>query len=144
MKLVVDNSVVMRWLFKDGSDLDRLYATRVAQLVETSEVFVPAMFIAEAANVISKALKVEVISRVHAQTFFELINHMQAQVVPPTQGTQEVMFFTLRACELDLSAYDATYLLLAEHLSCPLATLDKDLRKAAKKHGVAIAALDQE
>jgi rRNA-processing protein FCF1 len=38
----------------------------------------------------------------------------------------------------------ADSLLLAEHLSCPLATLDKDLRKAAKKRGVAIAALDQQ
>jgi len=54
------------------------------------------------------------------------------------------MFFTLSSYELDLSAYDSTYLLLAEHLSCPLATLDKDLRKAAKKRGVAIAALDQQ
>lgn len=54
------------------------------------------------------------------------------------------MFFTLSSYVLDLSAYDATYLLLAEHLSCPLATLDKDLRKAAKKRGVAIAALDQQ
>jgi predicted nucleic acid-binding protein len=55
-----------------------------------------------------------------------------------------VMFFTLSSYELDLSAYDATYLLLAEHLSCPLATLDKDLREAAKKRGVAIVALDQQ
>lgn len=54
MKLVVDNSVVMRWLFKDGSDQDRMYAAQVAQLVEASEVFVPALFIAEAANVISR------------------------------------------------------------------------------------------
>ena len=96
-----------------------------------------------AANVISKALKVEVISRVQAQSFFELINHMQAQVVSPAHGTQDVMFTALSACELDLSAYDATYVLLAEHLSCPLATLDKNLRKAAKKRGVAIAALDR-
>ena len=59
-------------------------------------------------------------------------------------GGMPVMFFTLSSYELDLSAYDATYLLLAEHLSCPLATLDKDLRKAAKKRGVAIAALDQQ
>ena len=143
MKLVVDNSVAMRWLFKDGSDQDRMYAAQVAQLVEASEVFVPALFIAEAANVISKALKVEVISRVQAQSFFELINHMQAQVVSPAHGTQDVMFTALSACELDLSAYDATYVLLADHLSCPLATLDKDLRKAAKRRGVAIAALDQ-
>ena len=38
-----------------------------------------------------------------------------------------------------LSAHDASYFLLAKKLSCPLATLDKDLRQAAKNSGVPIA-----
>ena len=52
MKLVVDNSVAMRWLFADGSEADRQYASEVAALVETCEVHVPALFVTEAANVI--------------------------------------------------------------------------------------------
>ena len=52
MKLVVDNSVAMRWLFADGSAADRQYAGEVAALVETSEVHVPALFVTESANVI--------------------------------------------------------------------------------------------
>jgi hypothetical protein len=40
VKLVIDNSVAMRWLFADGSEADRQYASEVAALVETSEVHV--------------------------------------------------------------------------------------------------------
>jgi predicted nucleic acid-binding protein len=35
-----------------------------------------------------------------------------------------------------LSAYDASYLELALRLGLPLATLDEDLQKAAKKAGI--------
>ncbi|NBS78166.1 MAG: PIN domain-containing protein, partial [Betaproteobacteria bacterium] len=49
------------------------------------------------------------------------------------------MALAITAFEEGLSAYDATYLLLAKKLGCPLATLDKDLRRAAKKCGVEIA-----
>jgi len=62
VKLVIDNSVAMRWLFADGSVADRQYASEAAALVENSEVHVPALFVTEAANVISRALKVGLIS----------------------------------------------------------------------------------
>ena len=138
MKLVIDNSVVMRWLFNDGSEADREYAKKIASLVETHDVFVPALFVPEAANVISRALKAKAISKVDAARCFDLIDDMAATVTPP-DDTSAVMQLTLRAFEDNLSAYDASYLLLAENLNCALATLDQDLRKAAVKRGVAVA-----
>lgn len=138
MKLVIDNSVVMRWLFNDGSEADRDYAKKVASWVETHDVCVPALFVPEAANVISRALKANVISKVDSATCFDLIQDMAASVVPP-EDTSAVMQLTLRSFDDHLSAYDASYLLLAENLGCPLATLDQDLRKAAIKRSVAIA-----
>lgn len=138
MKLVVDNSVAMRWLFADGSAADRLYAVEVAALVETSEVHVPALFITEAANVISRALKVGVITPQECESSFDLLHAMQANV-EPIDSTQSAMPLAITAFEEGLSAYDATYLLLAQKLGCPLATLDKDLRRAAIKCGVEIA-----
>jgi predicted nucleic acid-binding protein len=138
VKLVIDNSVVMRWLFKDGSDADRVYAGRVASLVESSEVHVPTLFIAEAANVISRALKAGVITRNDSAAYFDLINQMDAQVISPAR-TQDVTNVALKALDEGLSSYDATYLLLAERLACPLATLDKDLRRAAHRCGIPIA-----
>ena len=140
MKLVVDNSVVMRWLFNDGSEDDKAYAAEVASLVETSDVSVPALFISEAANVISRALKGNVISQEDSAVCFELINDLAATVVSP-KDTSAIRQLTSRAYDDKLSAYDASYLLLAENLACPLATLDQDLRKAAIKRGVAIACL---
>jgi predicted nucleic acid-binding protein len=138
MKLVIDNSVVMRWLFNDGSVADREYAKKISSLVETDDVYVPALFIPEAANVISRAIKAKVISKVDAATYFALIDDMAAHVVPP-EDTSAVTQLTLRAFEDNLSAYDASYLLLAENLNCPLATLDQDLRRTAVKRGVSVA-----
>jgi len=138
VKLVVDNSVAMRWLFADGSVADRQYASEVAALVETCEVHVPALFVTEAANVISRALKVGVISLKECESRFDLLKDMQANV-DPMESIHLAMPLAIKAFEEGLSAYDASYLLLAKKLGCPLATLDKDLRRAAKNGGVPIA-----
>jgi len=138
VKLVVDNSVAMRWLFADGSEADRQYASEVAALVETAEVHVPALFFTEAANVISRALKVGVISLQECESRFDLLKDMQASV-DPMESIHSAMPLAIKAFEERLSAYDASYLLLAKKLGCPLATLDKDLRRAAKNCGVPIA-----
>ena len=138
MKLVVDNSVAMRWLFTDGSEADRHYASEVAAMVETSEVHVPALFVTEAAHVISRALKVGVITPQECESRFDLLNAMQASI-DPMESMQSAMPLAIQAFDEGLLAYDATYLLLAKKLGCPLATLDKDLRRAAKNCGVPIA-----
>jgi len=138
VKLVVDNSVAMRWLFADGSEAYRQYANEVAALVETAEVHVPALFVTEAANVISRALKAGVITAQESQSRFDLLNAMQANI-DPIESTHSTMTLAIQAFELGLSAYDASYLLLAQKLGCPLATLDKDLRRAAKNCGVKLA-----
>lgn len=138
MKLVVDNSVAMRWLFTDGSESDRQYASEVAAMVETSEVHVPALFVTEAANVISRALKVGLISPQECESRFDLLKAMQASI-DPMESLHSAMPLAIKAFEVGLSAYDATYLLLAKKLGCPLATLDKNLRRAAKNSGVPIA-----
>jgi predicted nucleic acid-binding protein len=63
---------------------------------------------------------------------------MQASV-DPMESAHSAMPLAIQAFEEVLSAYDAGYLLLAKKLGCPLATLDKDLRRAAKNGGVPIA-----
>ena len=138
MKLVVDNSVAMRWVFADGSQADRQYAKEVAALVETAEVHVPALFVTEAANVISRALKAGVINVQESQSRFDLLNAMQANI-DQIESTHSTMTLAIQAFELGLTAYDASYLLLAQKLGCPLATLDKDLRRAANNCGVEVA-----
>jgi hypothetical protein len=57
-------------------------AVEVAALVETSEVHVPALFVTEAANVVSRALKVGVITRQECESSFDLLHAMQASIEP--------------------------------------------------------------
>lgn len=107
-------------------------------MVETSEVHVPALFVTEAANVISRALKVGVITPQECESRFDLLKAMQASI-DPMESLHSAMPLAIKAFEAGLSTYDATYLLLAQKLGCPLATLDKELRRAAKNCGVPIA-----
>ena len=137
MKFVVDNSVVMRWLFKDGSDADKAYADQVARQMESAEVHVPNLFNSEAANVIARALRRGEISREDSAECFALIDIMNAQVAHDVD-TSVIADTTLLALDTGLSAYDATYLRLAKRMNCALATLDADLRKAAAKSGVQV------
>ena len=132
---VVDNSVVMRWLFRDGSDLDRSYAAMVAARVEVEDVHVPALFIPEAANVIARALRSGTITRQQSAECFALIQAMQA-TVDHDADPHAVSATALLAFDTGLSAYDASYLRLAQTLGCALATLDADLRNAALQCGV--------
>lgn len=53
-------------------------------------------------------------------------------------GTQ-VQRLALEAHVRDLTAYDTTYLLLAKDRGLPLATLDRQLAKAAQSAGVMLA-----
>jgi predicted nucleic acid-binding protein len=63
---------------------------------------------------------------------------MQASI-DPMESMLSAMPLAIKAFDEGLSAYDAGYLLLAKKLGCPLATIDKHLRRAAKNCGVPIA-----
>jgi predicted nucleic acid-binding protein len=63
---------------------------------------------------------------------------MQASV-DQMGSINSAMPLAMKAFEDGLSAHDANYLRLAKKLACALATLDKDLRRAAKNSGVPIA-----
>ena len=69
----------------------------------------------------------------------EYCKHMKIEKLQALESLHSAMPLAIKAFEEGLSAYDATYLLLAQKLGCPLATLDKDLRRAAKHCGVEIA-----
>ena len=57
MRLVLDNSVVMRWLLKDGSAEHLAYADKVLGLLmqDDAQALVPGVWPLEVANVIVKA-----------------------------------------------------------------------------------------
>ena len=135
--LVLDNSVAMRWCFKDGSESDLIYAEHVLERLSDYHFLVPNLWHLEAANVLVRAQKRHWLTEAQMREFLDLA--LQLPISVDTETAQKAMTATfLLAQEQNLSVYDAAYLELALRNKVPLATLDVDLRKAAIKINVPI------
>lgn len=135
MRFVLDNSVTMRWFFGDGKPQDLAYAGKVLDLMQEAQALVPATWGLEVANVIAKAEEKALVTEARSGAFLEMLEDVDIEADSATFA--HALSDTLQlARRYKLSSYDASYLELALRLGLPLATLDEDLQKAAKKAGV--------
>ena len=135
MSFVLDNSVTMRWFFGDGRPQELAYAGKVLDAMKVASARVPATLGLEVANVIARAEAKALVTEARSGAFLEMLEGVDIEV--DTATFSHALSATLQlARRYKLSAYDASYLELALRLGMPLATLDEDLQKAAKKAGV--------
>lgn len=135
MRFVLDNSVTMRWFFGDGKPQELAYAGRVLDAMQEAQALVPVTWGLEVANVIAKAEEKALVTEARSGAFLEMLEDVDIEVDVATFA--HALSDTLQlARRYKLSAYDASYLELALRSGLPLATLDEDLQKAAKKAGV--------
>ena len=135
MSFVLDSSVTMRWFFGDGKPQELAYAGKVLDAMKETCALVPVTWGLEVANVIARAEAKALVTEARSGAFLEMLEGVDIEVDASTfshalSGTLQL------ARRYKLSAYDASYLELALRLGMPLATLDEDLQKAAKKAGV--------
>lgn len=135
MNFVLDNSVVMRWYFGDGSASDLEYASRVLNSMASAEVLVPGVWGLEVANVLARAEAKGLTTEARTETFVGMLNRMDISTDSAT-SVQALSGILQLARRYNLSSYDASYLELAMREDLPLATLDDDLRRAAQRAGV--------
>jgi predicted nucleic acid-binding protein len=134
---VLDASVTMRWLFLDAKPAERAYALSVlnAMTQEETKALVPVTWALEVSNVIGKAEMKGLLSEAQSEAFLEMLINVDIVADPATFS--KALSDTLQiARRYRLSSYDASYLELAMRAGLPLATLDQDLQKAAKKAGL--------
>ncbi len=135
MNFVLDNSVTMRWFFGDGKPQELVYAGNVLDAMKFASAFVPATWGLEVANVIARSEAKGLVTEARSGAFLEMLEGVDIEV--DTATFSHALVDTLQlARRYKLSAYDASYLELALRSGLPLATLDEDLHKAAKKAGV--------
>lgn len=129
-KLVVDNSVAVRWFFPDQSTP---YSEKVMDTVQCgAAMYVPALWFSEFCNVIERAARSLVIPRGKADGIIA-----RAAMLPVLEArTPNLPEIYSLAKEYRLSGYDATYLAAALALNVPIATADSDLAEAAKSLGL--------
>lgn len=134
-RFVLDNSVAMRWLLASKKKVDQTYTVKVLQSLVEAEAVVPHLWHLEAVNVLLGAEKRGELETGEVEGFIAQLESLPIQVDPLT--AHQAFSRTLGlARAYKLSSYDAAYLELAIREGLPLATLDKDLQKAAKQSDV--------
>jgi predicted nucleic acid-binding protein len=131
---VIDNSVVMTWCFKDETNK---YADSVLDSLELSTAFVPSIWPLEVGNVLLVAERKKRLSEADSTRFIILLAELPIVIEPEPPDRMMRNILTL-AREQKISTYDASYLDLAMRKGIPIATLDKGLKKAAKRSQVSI------
>ena len=134
---VLDNSVAMRWLLESNKVSNQEYAEKVLKSLTINDALVPNLWHLEATNVLLGAEKRKEITIGEVEGFISQLESLPIQVDPLTYHQSFSRTLALGRA-YNLSSYDAAYLELAIREGIPLASLDKNLIKAAKKSEVDI------
>jgi len=140
MRFVLDNSVVMRWLFVDGTQNALDYSARILKLLaqEDNTAVVPFVWGLEVGNVIVRAESKGLLQEARSAEFLGILHDMAIEI--DDRSNQQALGDTLQiARRFGLSTYDASYLELALREGLPLATNDDKLKKALVSAGGKLA-----
>ncbi|MGH8996820.1 MAG: type II toxin-antitoxin system VapC family toxin [Acidimicrobiales bacterium] len=132
MPVVIDTSLTMAWCFEDEATSD---ADLVLDRLLEDEAIVPALWLFEVTNVLLVAERGSRITEAQAARFLDLLTQLPIRIDAAHTDPSALLAAGRRH---GLSAYDAAYLVLAERLGFPLATLDGKLAMAGRSAGVAL------
>ncbi|MFI5058533.1 MAG: type II toxin-antitoxin system VapC family toxin [Candidatus Acidiferrales bacterium] len=118
---------------------DTEYALEVRQkLADGSKALVPGLWPLEMANALARAARKNILTTEAADYAIRQLEilFLSGPRIEIEGGIVSVRQAYTAARTLQLTAYDGVYVELAQREGLPLATLDKDMRAAAKKVGV--------
>lgn len=132
-RYVVDASVIAKWVLPGEPFEEKALRLKDDHVSGSIEVFAPSIVVHEVANALWRATGLKRISEADAGEALEALNDMRIGLYELTweRAAQALSI----ACDLDLTIYDASYVLLANELRIPLVTADKTLYETAKKRG---------
>jgi predicted nucleic acid-binding protein len=127
---VLDASVALKWVLTGepyDKEADKL---KEAVLSGVVRLCAPSLLLHEVANSLWKATKRKRITQAHAYEALKSFDDIQIilQEITSEQAAEELRI----ASELDIAAYDASYLFLSKKMKAPLITADDVLCEKAK------------
>jgi predicted nucleic acid-binding protein len=133
---VLDSSIALSWCFADEKTPE---SAAILELLNRTYALVPALFAFRARYALTQAERRNRLKSSDRDTFLENLRRLPIHVEqrPLLWICRQILPLTRRYSRL--TAYDAAYLELALREGLSLATLDADLRAAARLAGVADA-----
>lgn len=132
-RFILDCSVSAAWCLQDEASEK---ADRVLLLFDQRQALVPPLWVVEMANVLLLAERKWRMTPADTARATELVLSLPIEIEPP--DLMSLNTCRLLARETGLTAYDGSYLELAQRHGLPLATLDQDLATPARKCGVSL------
>ena len=136
-QFVLDASTVLTWCFPDEDAADAQHALTLLRQDPESEAVAPFFWPVEVLNGLMAERRKRITQEI-AVAFLRDLEKLRVRIDPGITVNPFVPAVDMLARQHSLTAYDAAYLELAVRLAVPLATLDKDLLKAARAAGVPI------
>ena len=133
-RFVLDGSVALAWLFHDEADP---YADAIIAKLPALEMLVPRLWHLEIANVLLAGEKRGRCTQAETTNWLSYLAGLPISVDHATEARAWSDTLNL-ARQQGLTSYDAAYLELAMREGVPLATLDAQLRAAARAVGIAL------
>lgn len=131
---VLDCSIAMAWLFHDEATPK---TTALLNRLATEIALVPAWWFVEITNVLALAERKGRITPPQSDAFIADLSKLGIE--RDNEAPDRAFTHLLSLCRTHrLTSYDAIYLDLAIRRSLPLATLNQDLRRTARKVGVGL------
>lgn len=135
MSVVIDSTITLAWLFED--EATAASEAILDQLVD-GHAIVPAVWQLEVTNALIDAESHGRLSEAQAARVLHLLAQLPITVDHSGDDPTAVHAAARRH---NLSAYQASYLVLAERLALPLATTDSVLASAARSAGNGLASI---
>ena len=138
MSLVLDSSAALAWIYDDeATDPIR----RVFDAVADQGAFVPALWRLEIANSLTVAVRRGSVDREFRHGALADLGDLD--IVVDAQTDSRAWNATLELADrFLLTVYDASYVELAQRRALPLATLDRDMQRAAAQLGLRLLDVD--
>jgi predicted nucleic acid-binding protein len=132
--VVVDASFAGAWMLPDESSGEA--EALLHEILEgTCAMAVPELWDYEMCNLLRSAVRRNRLEEQDADKAMDLLRHVPRQIFDHRDDLFQRRLMTL-AVRFDLSAYDASYLELADRLQCALVTNDRRLREVARSLGL--------
>ena len=135
-RFLLDASIALAWTL--DNPIPQFAADVKQELLGGSRAIVPALWHLEIANGLAMAERRRDLSRTDSESALFVIQGIATQSIETDTTLVSASEALATARTFELTAYDAVYLEIARRDSLPLATLDKGLRVAAVKAGVAL------
>lgn len=131
--IILDSSVIAKWFFPSEENSEMALKIKDMFLTHEFTLSVPSIIYYEINNLLKTAITRLRINEKLAKSAYE--GFLELEII--SYSSKELMHTTLEiAILLDISAYDASYIALSQHLNAPFITADEKLVAKAKNDNV--------